>query len=51
MLVRKKMYSVQIPFEGKFIQARAFLKLRDAKKYAQNFIDFTIVQKTLLTII
>jgi len=51
MLVRKKMYSVQILFDGKFIQARAFLKLRDAKKYAQIFNEFIILEKKLLTII
>jgi hypothetical protein len=45
-----KMYSVQIKFNDKFIQARAFIKISDAKKYASQFQEFQIVQKKCITL-
>jgi hypothetical protein len=45
-----KMYSVQIKFNDKFIQARAFVKISDAKKYASQFQEFQIVQKKCITL-
>jgi hypothetical protein len=51
MLVKKKMYAVETIIIGKFIQVKAFLKLRDAKKYASQLDSFRIVEKKLYTII
>ena len=44
------MYSVQIKINGKFIQAKAFVKISDAKKYASNFLEFQIVRKKCVTV-
>lgn len=49
MIIKKKMYAVETIINGKFIQMQAFLKLRDAKKYSNNFDSFRIIQKNLYT--
>jgi hypothetical protein len=49
MIIKKKMYAVEIFRNGKFIQMQAFIKLTDAKKYSNNFEAFRIIQKHLYT--
>lgn len=44
------MYSVKIKINEKFIQAKAFVKFSDAKKYASDFQEFQIIRKKCITI-